>query len=175
MTKEDVLGVIGGIIDYSAGGPGDVPPDTGQGYLLAWDPVHQREAWRRDRPGVTNSGTLATAGGLVFQGLAEGNFEAYDARDGRLLWSTSMGVGTQAPPITFEADGRQYVAILAGWGGGPNLLGSLTAQFGWVGRSYTPRLLVYALDGDATIPPTPPAAIFFRGGKQSVYEVRASY
>jgi quinohemoprotein ethanol dehydrogenase len=69
-----------------------------------------------------------------------------------------MGVGTQAPPITFEADGRQYVAILAGWGGGPNLLGSLTAQFGWVGRSYTPRLLVYALDGDATIPPTPPPA-----------------
>jgi quinohemoprotein ethanol dehydrogenase len=156
MTEEDVLGVIGGIVDYSAGGPGDVPTDAGEGFLLAWDPVTQREVWRQDRAGVTNSGTLATAGGLVFQGLAEGNFEAYDALDGRLLWRAPMGVGTQAPPITFEADGRQYVAILAGWGGGPNLLGSLTAQFGWVGRSYTPRLLVYALDGDAAIPPTPP-------------------
>ncbi|MBW2500421.1 MAG: PQQ-dependent dehydrogenase, methanol/ethanol family [Deltaproteobacteria bacterium] len=156
MTEEDVLGVIGGIVDYTAGGPGDVPANAGEGFLLAWDPVEQREVWRQDRAGVTNSGTLVTAGGLVFQGLAVGHFEAYDARDGRLLWRAPMGVGTQAPPITFEADGRQYVAILAGWGGGPNLLGSLTAQFGWIGRSYTPRLLVYALDGDAALPPTPP-------------------
>jgi quinohemoprotein ethanol dehydrogenase len=158
-TPEDPRAVLGGASDPSTGREGDIPVDAGRGFLVAWDPVLQRAIWRQPTAGISNGGVLATRGGLVFQGLAEGNFEARGARDGELLWSVPMGVGTQAPPISYEVDGRQYVAILAGWGGQPSFLGSITAQFGWVGPQYVPRLLVYALDGTATPPALPPPAI----------------
>ena len=67
-----------------------------------------------------------------------------------------MGVGTQAAPITYTVQGKQYVSILAGWGGGQQVLGSLSGQHGWIGRAYTPRLLTYALDAHAPLPATPP-------------------
>jgi quinohemoprotein ethanol dehydrogenase len=66
-----------------------------------------------------------------------------------------MGVGTQAAPITYEVDGVQYVSILAGWGGSPMLMGSLSAQSGWVGRAYPRRLLTYRLGGAAALPASP--------------------
>jgi alcohol dehydrogenase (cytochrome c) len=60
------------------------------------------------------SGALATAGGLVFIGLTDGTLAAYD--DGTLeeLWKINVGSGFSAPPMTFEINGRQYVAIAAG-------------------------------------------------------------
>jgi quinohemoprotein ethanol dehydrogenase len=58
-------------------------PGDGHGYLLAWNPVTQSEVWRVQHPGLWNGGTLATAGGLVFQGTADGYFEAYDGREER--------------------------------------------------------------------------------------------
>jgi len=60
---------------------------------------------------------LATAGGLVFAGDPEGNFSAYDANDGRVLWSYQTGSGIRAAPISYRLDGRQYIAILSGMGG----------------------------------------------------------
>jgi quinohemoprotein ethanol dehydrogenase len=152
-TPLDALGVRPGF--SSMQGSGDVAPDTGIGFLLAWDPVRQVEVWRQSDSGVTNGGVLATHGGLVFQGLADGQFVAYDAVSGAPLWQYDMGVGTQAPPITFVAGGQQYVAILAGWAGGPMLLGSLAAKHGWVGRGHVPRLLVFVLDGKSRLPPSP--------------------
>ena len=52
------------------------------GYLRAWDPVTQKEAWRVEHPGAWNGGMLRTAGDLVFQGNADGVFGAYDAASG---------------------------------------------------------------------------------------------
>ena len=55
--------------------------------LVAWDPVHQREAWRVKTPIHFNGGVLATGGRLVFQGQMDDKFNAYDASNGHRLWS----------------------------------------------------------------------------------------
>ncbi len=137
----------------------DAPVGAGRGWLVAWDPVKQAAAWRLPLPGISAGGTLATHGGLVFQANAAGEFVAYEATSGRRLWSFDMGVGGNAPPITYSIAGRQYVSVLAGWTGQAMMLGSLSAQHGWVGRTHPRRLLTFALGGSAQLPPSPaPAA-----------------
>jgi quinohemoprotein ethanol dehydrogenase len=136
---------------------GDAPKDAGKSALLAWDPVRQKAVWNVPTPGFWNGGTMTTAGGLVFQGHADGTFNAYDAKDGRKLWSFDAHMGISGAPITFLANGRQYVAVVAGWGGSaPAFFGTLTAQHGWQSRVQPQRLLAFALDGKATLPETPP-------------------
>lgn len=134
----------------------DVPKNAGTSSLLAWNPVTQTKAWEQPTPGATNGGVIATHGGLVFQGSADGDFKAHNALTGEVLWNYPMGVGTQAPPLTYEVDGEQYVSILAGWAGGQMLLGTLSAQHGWVGRQHPRRLLTFKLDGKAMLPASPP-------------------
>lgn len=123
---------------------------------MAWDPVRQREAWRVEHPDPISGGTLATAGGLVFQGRADGRFGAYRATDGQLLWERALGVGIQAAPITYTVGGEQYVAILAGWGG-PGVLWNAPLARGRRGRG---MLVAFKLGGTATVTPdilpTPP-------------------
>jgi quinohemoprotein ethanol dehydrogenase len=98
---------------------------------------------------------MTTAGGLVFQGHADGTLNAYDARDGRKLWSFDTHMGISGAPITFLANGRQYVAVVAGWGGSaPAFFGTLTAQHGWQARVQSHRVLAFALDAKATLPAT---------------------
>jgi alcohol dehydrogenase (cytochrome c) len=63
------------------------------------------------------AGVLATGGGLVFTGDAEGFFTAYEAPTGKVLWSFQCGSGHHSGPITYSLDGRQYIAVCAGWGG----------------------------------------------------------
>lgn len=124
-----------------------------KGYLLAWDPVAQREVWRAPHRGPWNGGTLATRGDLVFQGTAAGDFEAYRASDGRKLWSFPAQTGIIAAPMSYAIGGRQYVTVLAGWGGVfPLVAGELAFKSGHVvNRS---RVLTFALDGTARLPPT---------------------
>ena len=64
-----------------------VMPDV-KGYLLAWDPVNQKEVWRVNYLGPWNGGVLTTAGNLVMQGNAAGDFGAYRADTGQKLWSS---------------------------------------------------------------------------------------
>jgi mono/diheme cytochrome c family protein len=64
---------------------------------------------------------LSTAGNLVFGGDAYGMFSAYDAKNGKKLWSIDLKTGVLAPAMTYEIDGVQYVALLAGWGGAGGL------------------------------------------------------
>jgi quinohemoprotein ethanol dehydrogenase len=138
-------------------GTGDAPEDAGTSALLAWDPLRQRKVWEVKTPGFWNGGTMTTAGGLVFQGLANGRFEARDAGTGDLLWSYDAKMGITGAPITYEARGRQYVSVVVGWGAaGPAYLGSLTAQHGWQARKHPHRLLTFVLDGRAQLPYTPP-------------------
>ncbi|MEE3332438.1 MAG: PQQ-dependent dehydrogenase, methanol/ethanol family, partial [Myxococcota bacterium] len=86
-------------------------------FLLAWDPVAQREVWRASYKAPWNGGALATAGNLVFQGSADGRLIAYRASDGEPLWESPAGTGVMAGPVTYSVDGVQYVAVAAGWGG----------------------------------------------------------
>lgn len=60
---------------------------------------------------------LATGGGLVFVGLATGEFAALDARSGAPLWQFQTGSSIHGSPITYSVDGKQYVAVPSGWGG----------------------------------------------------------
>jgi quinohemoprotein ethanol dehydrogenase len=137
-------------------GTSDAPVDAGTSALLAWDPVHQKKVWEVPTPGLWNGGTMTTAGRLVFQGQADGAFNAYDAETGKKLWTYPAAMGITGAPITYEVDGRQYVSVVAGWGAaGPAYLGSLAAQHGWVSRRHPHRLLTFVLDGHATLPPTP--------------------
>jgi PQQ-dependent dehydrogenase (methanol/ethanol family) len=87
-----------------------------KGYLIAWDPVNARESWRVEHAGPWNGGTLATAGGLVFQGTIDGRFLALDGRTGRQLWAYDNQVPTLAGPITYSVNGQQHVAVLSGHG-----------------------------------------------------------
>ena len=97
------------------------PPAASVGYIKAWDPVAQKEAWQVAMGGAWNSGMLSTAGNLVFGGDAYGMFSAYDAKSGEKLWSIDLKTGVLAPAMTYEIDGVQYVALLAGWGGAGGL------------------------------------------------------
>ena len=60
------------------------------------------------------SGALSTAGGVVFTGFTDGTFAAYDDTTMEQLWKINVGTGFNAPPMTFEVNGKQYIAILAG-------------------------------------------------------------
>jgi len=125
---------------------------TVKGKLVAWDPVQQKAAWAIDRPGPWNGGTLATAGNLVFEGTAGGNFEAYRADNGEKLWSFAAQTGVMAGPVAYEFKGEQYVAVLAGWGGVfPLAAGEVSFASGRV-RNVS-RMLVFKLGGKASLPP----------------------
>ncbi|MSR13808.1 MAG: PQQ-dependent dehydrogenase, methanol/ethanol family [Gammaproteobacteria bacterium] len=125
--------------------------------LMAWDAVAKKKVWEVKLPGVWNPGTLSTAGNLVFQGRADGTLVAYRADTGKELWQFPTGVGLSAPPITFSVEGKQYLAILTGWGGaGVSMAGAITAQHGWAYRVHPRRLLVFGLEGSEILPPSPP-------------------
>lgn len=82
--------------------------------LIVADPF-TGEVKRKVRvPYPNNSGALATAGGIVFTGYTDGTFVAYDDTTLDVLWKFNAGVGFNAPPMTFEVNGKQYVAILSG-------------------------------------------------------------
>lgn len=110
------------------------------GLIIAWDPVAQKEAWRVPHAAPMNGGILSTAGNLLFQGTAEGTFNAYSADKGAKLWSFPAQAGIAAAPMSYAIGGEQYVAVLAGFGG-------LSPR-----RS---RLLVFRLKGMASLPALP--------------------
>lgn len=135
----------------------DSLPRPYQGSLQAWNPVTQKQAWIVPLSELWNAGTLTTAGSLVFQGAADGKFHAYNAYTGKRLWTFDTGLGISAPPITYKINGKQYVALLVGWGGA--FAGVGNKSLGWDYNRHMRRLLVFSLDGNATVP-TQPAPYF---------------
>ena len=99
-----------------------VTPPGGKtwGTLTAMDVRTNKIAWQKtgdkddDFKQMCIGGTMTTAGGLVFAGEANGNFNAYDARSGNRLWQFQTGAGANAPGMTYEVDGDQYVAVASG-------------------------------------------------------------
>lgn len=123
--------------------------------LQAWDPVKQEVAWYLPQESFWNAGTLTTAGNLVFQGRSDGKFLAYEASTGEILWEFDAGLGISAPPITYTLNGRQYISLLVGFGGG--FAGYNQASFlGWSYGVHTRRLISFSLDGTADMPELPP-------------------
>ena len=81
--------------------------------LAAYDPGTGRRAWYTEFAGMTNSGNLATAGDLVFQGAGTGDFYAFDAETGEPLFQYAAETGIRSSPTTFQAGGSQYVTVIA--------------------------------------------------------------
>ena len=93
---------------------GKTGPGGHLGELLAWDPVKQQKVWQNTDPLPYVGGMLSTAGGLVFHGDLRGGFKALDAKSGTVLWQFNTGSGVSAAPMTYELDGKQYVAVVSG-------------------------------------------------------------
>jgi len=92
--------------------------DGNRGELIAWDPVNRVKVWGVKENFPIWSGTVATAGNVVFYGTMEGWFKAVDALSGKLLWKFKTGSGIIGQPTVFLGpDHKQYVAIISGVGG----------------------------------------------------------
>jgi quinohemoprotein ethanol dehydrogenase len=124
-------------------GPNDPPFRS---VLKAWDPVAGKLAWQSPPKPYWSGGVLSTASGVVFQGAADGTFSLYDAKDGRLIKSIETGTGMMAGPISYELDGVQYVAVLAGFGGAFNQIGYPPGSAA-LNYQNSERLFVFKLNG----------------------------
>lgn len=144
-------GIEEGVADYRALNPQGERQKLRFGVeLLAWDPQTQSKRWSVQH-GDLGGGILATAGNLVFQGLGTGEFAAYNAEDGDKLWSYASGTTIMAGPVSYAVDGEQYIAVLAGRGGGAGLVGGPMGKV-WQGVVNENRVLAFKLGGTATLP-----------------------
>lgn len=129
-------------------GPEPLPGTGSRGALIAWDPVAQKIGWRMPGGGGIGGGTVTTAGNLVFQVINDGRLLAYSADKGEKLLEIQTGLRSgMGPPITYEIDGKQYVALMGGIG---TVVGNAGPQN--TPTAIQPKLLVFALDGTATLP-----------------------
>ena len=84
------------------------------GPFVALDVETGKIAWQYKAPQPLIGGALATAGNVVFMGEGNGWFDAFNAKTGERVWRYNLGAGVNAPPITYQVNGEQYVAVAAG-------------------------------------------------------------
>ena len=154
MSYASVTGYKPGPIGWNVGTETSNLPKV-KGYLVAWDPVHQKEVWRANYLGPWNGGILTSAGNLVIQGNAAGDISAYRADSGEKLWSMFAQSPVMAAPISYEVKNEQYIAVLSGWGGAYPLLQGQTSDKSGNQRVIS-RLLVFKLGAKTQLPALPP-------------------
>jgi alcohol dehydrogenase (cytochrome c) len=98
------------------------------GALRAVDPKSGKIVWEVKNTAPLWGGVLTTAGNLVFWGTPEGYLKAADAKTGKVVWQFQTGSGVVAPPVTWQQNGEQYVAVVSGWGGAVPLWGGEVAK-----------------------------------------------
>jgi len=126
--------------------------------LKAFDPRTGEVRWEQEGVGFWDrAGVLATAGGLVFQGTDTGYLKAYDAATGAEVLNLEIGTSIIAAPMSYAIDGVQYIAVMAGWGGGgwfaPHDT-SAVVRYGNEGR-----IIAFRLGGSAVPLPEPLSAV----------------
>ena len=98
------------------------------GSLRAIDPKTGKIAWEVKNTAPLWGGVMTTSGNLVFWGTPEGYLKAANAKTGKVVWQFQTGSGIVAPPVSWEQDGEQYVAVVSGWGGAVPLWGGEVAK-----------------------------------------------
>lgn len=143
--------------DAVVAGYPEAPDPATRDFLIAYDPIEQKERWRLllGNAEFAGGGVLATAGSLVVQGTSSGKLVVYRADTGATLKEIEVGTGIMAAPVSYAIGGEQYIAVLAGFGGAlATLYPSQAAPHRY--QNYG-RLLAFKLGGGAT--PLPPKRI----------------
>ena len=126
----------------------ELPADSGR--LMAWDPVRREARWTVPQPVPYNGGVLSTAGNLVFQGTAGGDFNAYRADTGERLWTRRTGTPILSPPVTYRLGTEQYLLAAAGVGGGNGV--TIAPYISTPDAQGPARVFAFKLGGEAQMP-----------------------
>ena len=110
------------------------PFESSQGWLTAVDADTGEVRWKYRSSKPLVAGVTPTAGGLVFTGDLDGNVRAFDAKDGRELWYAPTGKAIGGGVVSYEAKGKQYIAVAAG----------MNAPL-WPTKGGPARVVIYAL------------------------------
>lgn len=152
-------GVTGGEVEFKVGGgglgggaakPGPIEmPGTNGNFakLASYDVRTLKQVWEYQQRVPFTTAALTTKGGLVFVGDADRYFRAFDSGTGKILWQTRLGAPAHGFPISYTANGRQYIAVPAG------TLGAYAVVTGQIGKIFVPAngnaIYVFAVDPPA--------------------------
>jgi quinohemoprotein ethanol dehydrogenase len=148
---KDLFGPLPALSELSKGVAAEVK--TG-GRVRAWDPIKQTVVWEQPGTGFWDGGILSTGGNLVIRGDTAGFLNVYQSDTGRPLARLDVGTSIMAAPMSYAIDGEQYVAVMAGFGGGgagvPYAPDSAAYKYGNDGR-----IVVFKLGGGVVPKPAP--------------------